>query len=72
MVRLRIGLVKDQMIRPAKAAGLLGVHRATLWRWVRRGELPPPIKLGPRVVAWRLQDLREFAAKRAGNACDNA
>ncbi len=27
--------------------------RATLWRWVRAGLLPPPIQLGPNSVGWR-------------------
>lgn len=67
-MRLRLGFSKDQIVRPAKAAGVLGVHRSTLWRWVRRGEMPPPIKLGPRVVGWRLETLKQFLSDRADEA----
>jgi len=69
LVRSRPGFTDIQMVRPAQAAALLGVHRATLYRWVRDGALPPPVKLGSRTKnrcsAWRLGDLRAFIAKRA-------
>ena len=40
------------------------VHRATLWKWIRAGKFPKPVRLGTRTVAWRDQDLRAWAASR--------
>jgi prophage regulatory protein len=34
--------------------------RATLWRRVRDGVFPSPIKLSPNIVAWRWRDLRRW------------
>jgi predicted DNA-binding transcriptional regulator AlpA len=44
-------------------AALKGVGIATVWRWSKSGQLPSPRKLGPRVSAWNVGELRE-AAKR--------
>ncbi len=42
-----------------EVAELLGVNARTVWRMAQRGEIPAPIRLGERVVRWRLSDLRE-------------
>ena len=40
------------------------VCRTTLYRWVREGRFPKPVRMGGRAVAWRDQDLRAWAASR--------
>ena len=40
------------------------VGHSTLWRWMRAGKFPKPVRLGTRTVAWRDQDLRAWAASR--------
>lgn len=32
--------------------GLIPVSPATLWRWVKAGKFPAPIRLSERVTAW--------------------
>ena len=29
-----------------------GVHRTTIWRWVKQGDFPPPVKLSPGCSRW--------------------
>ncbi len=48
-----------------EVAELLGVNARTVWRMAQRGELPAPIRLGERVVRWRLSDLREHLDRKA-------
>ena len=36
---------------------LIPVGRSTLWAGVAAGRYPEPVKLGPRVTAWRVQDI---------------
>lgn len=42
----------------------VGVGRSTVWRWCKEGYFPAPVRLGPRVVAWRASDVSEWAATR--------
>ncbi|MBV5349929.1 AlpA family phage regulatory protein, partial [bacterium] len=32
--------------------------RATIWRWAKEGVIPSPKKLGPRVTAWNVGEIR--------------
>jgi prophage regulatory protein len=45
-------------VRLPVVAALHGVGPATVWRWVKAGRLPAPLKLGPNVTAWRVGSLR--------------
>lgn len=38
------------------------VSPATLWRQIRAGKFPKPLKLSQGVTAWRLADLEAWAA----------
>lgn len=42
--------------------GPLPVSKSTWWEGVRRGRFPKPIKLGPRITAWRVEDIRALLA----------
>ena len=57
------------IIRPAQAARLLGVSRATIYRWEKTGRLAPRVILGPGTTGWREEDLAAFvaAAPRGGS-----
>ncbi len=44
-----------------KQRGLLPVRANTIWRWVRVGLFPRPVKLGPQVSAWSLADIQQWA-----------
>jgi prophage regulatory protein len=36
------------------------VSKSTWWAGVKSGRFPKPIKLGPRITAWRVEDIRQF------------
>lgn len=40
------------------------VHEKTIWRWVREGKFPKPVRLSPGCVRWRESDLAEWEATR--------
>jgi prophage regulatory protein len=53
-----------QLVGSAEHVGRLPVHRNTLWRWVREGKFPPPVKLGENTTAWRLEDVEAWEQSR--------
>ncbi|HMO48796.1 MAG TPA: AlpA family phage regulatory protein [Rubrivivax sp.] len=44
--------------------GMLPVSAATIWRWVKRGEFPQPVQLGPQTTAWPVEAVEKFLQKR--------
>lgn len=48
---------------PAKGLPpLIPVKKSTWWQGVKSGRFPQPVKLGPRVTAWRVEDIRALIA----------
>jgi prophage regulatory protein len=47
-------------LRPAEMAALMLVSTATLWRLVKMGKLPPPVRLSPRRVGWRADVIQAY------------
>ena len=47
---------------------IIPVSRSTWWAGVKSGLFPAPVKLGPRVTAWRVEDIRALIESRAATA----
>ena len=43
------------------------VSRATIWRWVHRGILPPPVQLSPGCTRWDADQVEARDAEREGS-----
>ncbi|WP_420105057.1 helix-turn-helix transcriptional regulator [Herbaspirillum huttiense] len=56
-------IIGDPNARPPIPA-LIPVSKATWNRGVKDGRFPAAVKLGPRAVAWRIEDIRALMAKR--------
>jgi len=41
-----------------------GLSHAWIYKKIAAGEFPPPIRLAPRAVGWRSQDIEIFLASR--------
>lgn len=68
MEELQVRKTDVAVINVREVAELLGVNARTVWRMSQRGEIPAPIRLGDRVVRWRLSDLREHLDRKASAA----
>ena len=44
---------------------IIPVKKSCWWLGVQTGKFPKPVKLGPRVTAWRVEDIRALIAKAA-------
>lgn len=40
------------------------VSRPTIWRWVKYGTLPQPVKLSNGATRWRISDLLDWELKQ--------
>lgn len=44
---------------------IIPVSKSTWWLGVKTGRYPQPVKLGPRITAWRIEDIRALIAQGA-------
>ena len=51
-----------------EVTGSLGISRATLYRGVRSGVLPKPVKISARRIGWRVEDIGKVTAGIFGRA----
>jgi predicted DNA-binding transcriptional regulator AlpA len=40
--------------------GPIPVSKSTWWDGVKSGRFPKPVKIGPAITAWRVEDIREL------------
>ncbi|MBS0346639.1 MAG: AlpA family phage regulatory protein [Proteobacteria bacterium] len=52
------GYVRQSQLIPA----IVPFSPPTLWRKVKAGTFPKPVKLSPRITAWRVEDVRAWLA----------
>lgn len=39
------------------------VSKSTWWAGIKEGRYPKPVKLGPKITAWRVEDIRTLIDK---------
>lgn len=59
-IRLR-QIIGDPTANPPIPA-IIPVKKSCWWDGVKTGRFPKPVKLGPRVTAWRVEDIRSLIA----------
>jgi predicted DNA-binding transcriptional regulator AlpA len=56
-------LPDSALVRLPIVQKVLPYSRTTIWRWVKNGTLPAPLKMpGSHCVAWRVGDIRRVLA----------
>jgi predicted DNA-binding transcriptional regulator AlpA len=60
------GLVRLTSI--IKPIGPIPVSRSTWWAGVKSGRFPAPVKLGPRITAWRDADIQQLIDTGVGSS----
>ena len=54
----------ERLIGRKEVLILIGISNATLWRWIKAGRFPAPLKIGKKKVAWRSSVLAGWIAQR--------
>lgn len=58
-------MIDNKFIRINDLAKHLGVTKVTIWRWRKKGLLPPAITVSPRVVGWRYETIEKWIEQQA-------
>jgi prophage regulatory protein len=59
--------MSDLLDKKAACAALGGISEATLWRGVKSGRFPQPIKLGRFIARWRREELSACVDRMAAD-----
>ena len=57
-------IIGDSQAEPP-IPSIFPVSRSTWWAGVKAGRYPKPVKLGPRITAWRVEDIRSLIERTA-------
>ena len=53
-----------RILRRQEVERITGLSKASIYRKMRTGKFPLPLKLGARAVAWRADEIHEWIASR--------
>ena len=53
-----------RLLRRSEIEVKTGLTRSTIYRLMRAGEFPEPLKIGPRAVRWRATEIESWIAER--------
>ncbi|MGH8508000.1 MAG: helix-turn-helix transcriptional regulator [Gammaproteobacteria bacterium] len=51
-------LPAEGFVRLSQILAVIPIGRSSWWDGVRSGRFPKSVKLGPRITAWRVEDIR--------------
>ena len=57
-------MIDDRFLTRAEVEQRFSIARSTIYRLMRSGAFPEPIRVGPRAVRWRASDLDAWLASR--------
>ncbi|MDY0029774.1 MAG: AlpA family phage regulatory protein [Pseudobdellovibrionaceae bacterium] len=59
-------LPETGFVRLPEVLKVFPVSKSTWWSGVKEGRYPRPVKLGPKITAWRVEDIRGLIASKQG------
>jgi prophage regulatory protein len=60
----QIILPETGFVRLPDVLKVFPVSKSTWWAGIKDGRFPQPVKLGPKISAWRVNDIRELIASQ--------
>jgi prophage regulatory protein len=60
--------VVDQILRPREVIKITGLARTTIWRGVKAGTFPRPVRLTSSTIGWCENDVAHWLAERRAAA----
>ena len=60
------------LLRRKELQAILGLGRTKIYHMITDGELPKPIRIGPRALRWRPEDIDEWLDNQPKDGEDNS
>jgi prophage regulatory protein len=60
-------LPETGFIRLPAVLKVIPVSKSTWWAGIKTGRFPQPVKLGERITAWRVEDIRTLIQRSAAS-----
>ena len=57
--------IKTRLLSRREVQRTCGLAKSTLYRFMRTGNFPEPLKIGPKAVRWRSDEIQEWVESRA-------
>ena len=54
----------ERLLRRSEVESRTGFSRTSIYRLMRAGQFPEPLKVGPRAVRWRESEILKWLAER--------
>lgn len=55
-----------RLLRRAEVEERTSLPKTTIYDWIKRGQFPPPVRLGDAMVAWLESDIEEWIDRKIG------
>ena len=56
--------MRDRLLRRRDVEDITGLSRSSIYRLMRKGEFPLPVKVGPSAVRWKESDITVWLESR--------
>ncbi|HKJ87570.1 MAG TPA: AlpA family transcriptional regulator [Gammaproteobacteria bacterium] len=56
---------QKRVLRLREVCARYGLSKTSVYRLMEQGEFPQPVRLGPRAVGWRVEDLEAWLENRS-------
>jgi len=64
--------MERQILRRLDVQRVTGLSKATIWRLVKEGSFPRPVRLGARAVGWRADEVVSWIDSRPRTTTEGA
>lgn len=58
-------MTTSQIIRLPAVLDMLSVSKPTIYNWIKQGNFPAPLKIGPKASGWLLAEIEAWIAEHA-------
>lgn len=60
--------MQQQLVRLSEVSDVTTLSKASIYRLLKGGRFPTPVRIGERRVAWKLSDVMSWVEQRTGVA----